>query len=252
MKFVLKLIAVFVILAENEIYSSIVSETLEACHGSNFYVDILLDATTKEINVNIPSLYQNNIILTCSIPFDKKPNCLPVPIVQYKFNQTSKILTFYMKYHNKEHAEKALFVNSTLRNGTTHSRKIILLPCKADFKAKAAHNNTYVTVTCENRSFNQSSGMQILQGDNIVSQCQWNKTTPNCISAKELANGIQMTTEHDPKIKYSCGMDGQFVQLNYTEESTVLPESLSYSSRLSEPQQILMLTCILLICSLYY
>uniref|UniRef100_K1R7G4 Uncharacterized protein n=1 Tax=Magallana gigas TaxID=29159 RepID=K1R7G4_MAGGI len=155
----------------SEIYSSIVSETLEACHGSNFYVDILLDATTKEINVNIPSLYQNNIILTCSIPFDKKPNCLPVPIVQYKFNQTSKILTFYMKYHNKEHAEKALFVNSTLRNGTTH---------KADFKAKAAHNNTYVTVTCENRSFNQSSG---------------------------LANGIQMTTEHDPKIKYSCGMD---------------------------------------------
>lgn len=45
-----------------------------------------------------------------------------------------------------------------------------------------------MTVTCENRSFNQSSGMQILQGDNIVSQCQWNKTTLKliCISAEGL------------------------------------------------------------------
>lgn len=113
-----------------EIYSSIVSETLEACHGSNFYVNILIDATTKEISVNIPPLHQSNNILTCSFSFDKEPICIPVPTVQYKFNQTSKILMFYMIYHHREHAEKALFVNSTLQNGTTYRRKIILLPCR--------------------------------------------------------------------------------------------------------------------------
>lgn len=286
---VLRLIAgiLLVTLAENEIYSSIVSETLEACHGSNFYVNILIDATTKEISVNIPPLHQSNNILTCSFSFDKEPICIPVPTVQYKFNQTSKILMFYMIYHHREHAEKALFVNSTLQNGTTYRRKIILLPCQADFKAKATHNKTHVTITCKNRSFNQSSGMQILQGGNVVSQCQWNKATLKliCISAKGLANGILKTTKHDPRIKYTCAMDGQVVQINYTEESIVLNEmrppllnsskdvephemmlnyteksnllkekrsSPSNSSSLYEPQQILLFTCILLICSLHY
>lgn len=286
MKYVVIVVLFWDILTGNEIYSSIVSETLEACQGSNFSVNILLDATTKEISANIPSLHQNNNIFKCWIPFGKAPICIPVPTVQFKFNPTSNILMFYMKYHHREHAEKALFVNSTLHNGTTHIRKIILLPCKAEFEAKATHNNTHVNITCENRSFNQSSGMQILQGDNIVSQCQWNKTTLKliCISAKGLTNGIQKTTKHDPRIKYSCGMDGQSVQINYTEESIILIEtrppplnsskdiethemmlnytvkpnsfteersSLSYSSRL-EPQQILMLTCILLICPLHY
>lgn len=113
-----------------EIYSSIVSETLEACHGSNFYVNILLDAITKKISVNIPPLHQSNTILTCSFSSGKEPLCINVQTVQYKFNQTSKILMFYMKYHHREHAEKALFVNSTRHNGTTSSRKIILLPCR--------------------------------------------------------------------------------------------------------------------------
>lgn len=286
---VLKLIAgiVLVTLAENEIYSSIVSETLEVCHGSNFYVNILLDAITKKISVNIPPLHQSNTILTCSFSSGKEPLCINVQTVQYKFNQTSKILMFYMKYHHREHAEKALFVNSTRHNGTTSSRKIILLPCQADFEAKATHNKTHVTITCKNRSFNQSSGMQILQGGNTVSQCQWNKTTPKliCISAKGLADGILKTTKHDPRIKYRCAMDGQIVQINYTEESIVLKEtrppllssskdvephevmlnytekpnlfkekrsSPSNSSSLYEPQQILLFTCFLLICLLHY
>lgn len=238
-------------LAENEIYPSIVSETLEACHGSHFYVDNLLDATTKEISVNIPPLHQSNNILTCSIPFDKEPICIPVPTVQYKFNLTSKILMFYMIYHHREHAEKALFVNSTLHNGTTYSRKIIRLPCKTDFKAKVTHNKTHVTITCENRSFNQSSGMQILQGENVVSQCQWKKTTlkPICISAKGLANGILKTTKYDPGIEYRCAMDGQIVQINYTVESDTR-SPLSSSTSLYEPQQLFI--CILLICSLQY
>lgn len=33
-----------------------------------------------------------------------------------------------------------------------------------------------------------------------------------------LANGIQFITKYDPKINYSCAMNGQSVQINYAEQ----------------------------------
>eukprot|EP00105_Crassostrea_gigas_P016107 XP_011433362.2 PREDICTED: uncharacterized protein LOC105332451 [Crassostrea gigas] len=184
----------------------------EICDGDTICDDIKLEANTSQIIEVILPQQQSNNFLQCSISPNEEPKCAPDSSVSFKYKRETQILQFCMKFNQTKHSENKMVVK---RNEEIYLR-ILLLPCKDDFKASAVHNKTHVTVTCKHDAFKFSnSGIKIERENNIVAQCVW---SGQCIGAEAVASGIQLITEYDPKIKYSCAMDGQSVQINNTEQ----------------------------------
>lgn len=189
----------------------------EICAGDTICEDIKLEANTSQIIEVILRQQQSNTFLQCSISPNEEPKCAPDSSVSYKYQRETQILQFCMKFNQTKHSENKMVVK---RNEEIYLT-ILLLSCKDDFKASAVHNKTHVTVTCEHDAFKFSnSGIEIERESNIVAQCVWSR---QCIGAEAVASGIQFITEYDPKIKYSCAMDGQSVQINYTEQENPIP-----------------------------
>lgn len=213
----------------------------ETCDGETFCVDIELETNTSQIEVFMPQ-QQSNSFLWCKLRSNEELQCVKDASVEYK--RETESLQFCMKFNRTKHSENEVVVK---RNGDDY-RKISLLPCRAGFKVKAIHNKTHVTVTCEHDVFKLSnSGIKIERENNIVAQCKWNK---GCIGAEvlALANGIQFITKYDPKIKYSCAMNGQSVQINDAEQdiphTTQGPKSFSGSG---EPNRLACSSYIILV-----
>lgn len=196
----------------------------EICAGDTICEDIKLEANTSQIIEVILRQQQSNTFLQCSIRPNEEPKCAPDSSVSFKYKRETQILQFCMKFNQTKHSENKMVVK---RNEEIYLT-ILLLSCKDDFKASAVHNKTHVTVTCEHDAFKFSnSGIEIERESNIVAQCVWSR---QCIGAEAVASGIQFITEYDPKIKYSCAMDGQSVQINYTEQENPIPHQGKYCS----------------------
>lgn len=155
-------------LAERGIIAAIINPNVsvkETCDGENICVDIKLEANTSQITVSIIPQYKSNIFLQCSKRPNKEPKCASDTSVLFKYKRETEILQFCMKFNQTKHSENEMVVK---RNEEDYMRRL-LLPCQADFKAKAVHNKTHVTVTCEHDAFKLSnSGIKIERENNIV------------------------------------------------------------------------------------